>query len=499
MKKFILSLSFTMIIICLLHSDPEKAEWDVKNYFNNSIYKEYNVELNYQNDVPVYYSIKNKKYIMDEYTDLYLSFDNEKNIDDSGKYDFIYKQFLYSKNRSVYNKSAYFVGDESRLELVGTKNSFFQSGINLSSFSISFWVYPVSFSNNEIVLRIGSQYYDKIKDTVEDQSIYAKLNDGRIIWEFKNLFKKDYKTKNSLIMESYNRVLPEKWTHINLTYDANTGIIKEYINGIEEGVLIATENGELDSSVLNLKYNPNNRCIIILAPTFYGAIDEFRIVKKVEKSNFKKYIPEGGVLLSKVEDFGPGGIFINEIITSGSTKNNTDIIYFYRYSNTPFHEEDKYSSNIEWHILGTEDISLKLVRYFQWKVQLLSGNNGNHSPRFRKLALDYKKNDPPSIPKGLQIVAGDGQAAIKWLMNSEKDLKGYKIYYGTSPGIYFGVDSKEGYSPIDVGINNVYKITGLKNNIIYYFSVTAYDNENNHESKFSEEIAVRPMKSLASK
>ena len=493
LKKLI--IFFTIYFSCLsIIGEDSVIHWDINNSFINSIYKEKNVELNYVDNIPAYYSIKKKRYDIDNFTDLYLSFDDNKDYDETNRYKFIYKKFHHSQNIAIYKKSAYFIGEDERLELIGTKKSFFQSGVNLGSFTISFWVYPASFSNNEIVLRIGSQYYNENTDSLEDQSIKAKMIDGRLCWEFNNIFISSNLKKSLLVIKSYSRILPEKWSFVNLTFDSNRGIIREYIDGIEEGILIATEDGTLNSTVLNLQYHPTNRCIIMIAPTFYGAIDEFCIVKKIENINFKKYDTGQGELISNVKDFGEGGIYINKIIPEGVETHNTDLIYFYRYSLKPFDQNDMYSPDIKWHVLSLKNSKSVLIRFFQWKVLFLSGDNGDYSPRFRKLTIKYTKNNPPAKPRGLKVISSEKKVVLKWIMNSEKDLKGYKVYYGTNSGNYFGYDANEGNSPVDVGLLNKFEITGLKSNLIYYFVITAYDDDNHtHESSFSEEISVRVM------
>jgi len=69
---------------------------------------------------------------------------------------------------------------------------------------------------------------------------------------------------------------------------------------------------------------------------------------------------------------------------------------------------------------------------------------------------------------------------LAWDANSESDLAGYVLHYGTSSGNYT--------SNIDVGNTTQYTITGLQSGVTYYFAATAYDN-NNLESTYSQELA----------
>lgn len=61
------------------------------------------------------------------------------------------------------------------------------------------------------------------------------------------------------------------------------------------------------------------------------------------------------------------------------------------------------------------------------------------------------------------------------------DLAGYKVYYGTSAGIYT--------NSVDVGAVTSYQVTDLDNTVQYHFAISAYDSSGN-ESAPSEEIVL---------
>jgi hypothetical protein len=90
-----------------------------------------------------------------------------------------------------------------------------------------------------------------------------------------------------------------------------------------------------------------------------------------------------------------------------------------------------------------------------------------------------------------------GSATLQWNANSETDLAGYRIYYGTSART--GTDPKTctlcGYATkVDVGKVTTYTVSNLTNNTTYYFSVSAYDTSNN-ESAFSAQVSKLISKS----
>ena len=77
------------------------------------------------------------------------------------------------------------------------------------------------------------------------------------------------------------------------------------------------------------------------------------------------------------------------------------------------------------------------------------------------------------------MIAYGATVSLAWDANTESDLAGYKIYYGTTSGNYS--------QSIDVGNTTEYTLTGLAENVTYYIAVTAYDLDNN-ESAYSVEL-----------
>ncbi len=77
-----------------------------------------------------------------------------------------------------------------------------------------------------------------------------------------------------------------------------------------------------------------------------------------------------------------------------------------------------------------------------------------------------------------QAYAGD--VALEWDPNTETDLAGYKIYFGTASRTYS--------TPIAIGLQSTYTVTGLPAGT-YYFAVTAF-NRDGLESAFSNEVST---------
>ena len=73
-----------------------------------------------------------------------------------------------------------------------------------------------------------------------------------------------------------------------------------------------------------------------------------------------------------------------------------------------------------------------------------------------------------------------GTISLAWDADTEPDLAGYKLHYGTGPGVYD--------HSIDVHQVTAYTLTGLTKGQTYYIVATAYDTSNN-ESGYSNEVS----------
>jgi len=76
----------------------------------------------------------------------------------------------------------------------------------------------------------------------------------------------------------------------------------------------------------------------------------------------------------------------------------------------------------------------------------------------------------------------DGTIDLWWAKSDGNDIAGYKVYSGTTPGVYG--------KPLEAGNTNHYQFTGLINNKEYYISVSAYDMDGNESLPSKEIIAI---------
>lgn len=91
----------------------------------------------------------------------------------------------------------------------------------------------------------------------------------------------------------------------------------------------------------------------------------------------------------------------------------------------------------------------------------------------------YYDNTPPSPPKNINTITGDGRVDIYWDSNRESDLSGYNVYYAYSyDGKYTLLGNTEDTYFVDYG---------AENGETYYYAVAAYD-YNGNESDLSYDV-----------
>ncbi len=489
---------FFITMVLLLFSNnsySDSLSWNIGNDFLNTIYATKNVEIVYSDNRASFYKIKKNSLNSFENVDLYLKFDRETTNTFDNNYKYLYSAFTFRDKDAFMTNSALFFKENHRIDLEGNKNSLFQPGSIIDSFSISFWIYPLKLATDEVVFKIGAHYYNEISNSVENQSISTVLDEGILKLRFNNvLFSNDFKKTKNIELISYERIVPGQWSNVIISYNSVEGMAKMYINGVENAIVLTTEDGTCYTSPLSLFYNVRNRCVISIAPGFIGSIDEFIINRGRDVTILDNYVSDGGEIISEVTKLDDYSVTLKNVVFDHDLGlDYSDIKYYVKFSDTTFYRDStNVIRDVQWIELSNDLIKNTKAQFFQWKAVLLPGRGGNASPVFRGLTLEYEKDFPPSTPLGVRVVSENGTIKLKWNHNTERDLKGYKIYYGTKSGHYFSSDSLQGESPLKISAINQFELTGVKKNLIYYIAITAYDDiAGTHESEFSEEVFIR--------
>ena len=352
---------------------------------------------------------------------------------------------------------------------------------SINSFTIEFYLNPYQIRMNSKVLSKISIHNNG--DASEYSGIRASIIDGKLIWQFDNLFMYNGEYSN-IILSSGESLKPNEWRHHSVSFDAKTGKLAKYIDGLEEEVLYLTSTGDINGSpymlnINNIIYDP-----LYLGQGFIGGIDAFSFTPIFKKNfNLYKYL-KNGEIISEVIDFTNNNIFIDSINYKANISNGTYMDIYYRISDNYFLPEDNF---IEWKPLNGNNIINERGRYIQVRAQFESDTERTLSPILNNMEIVYHNGKAPQKPINLTATAVNNSAVLRW-EGSHENITGYKIYYGTKSGIYNNADN----IPIIVGNQTEYVINGLRNGEIYYFTITAIGGEGgNIESAFAEEVFVR--------
>jgi hypothetical protein len=472
-------------------------------------------------------------------TDLTLSFNRgaaSLTRDDTGNYRVAYASYMHSKRDGAIGRgAARFFNLDHRVEVETAENQWLGSCGDLGSFTIELRVKPVSFSDASLFSRVG--YLSGRRNGIE-----IALNDGRPVSRMYGIFKNMTGQRVDVVLNRAKRLTENRWHHYSVSYDRATGRLASYLNGEEQEVVYVSENGE---PVINT-YEPSFQCedkpIVVVGKNFFGYLDEIRVaqrhiedLKKQADIAVKRYrrpvthdrVPSNreGVVTSPVYELPSTGTMVRQFEWKEEAPARTFIWMEFRMSDRLFGAQE---DGPQWYRIanGQRNIFLKKTpdgdflrgRYYQWRAHLIPSPEGSRSPSLGAVTMNYELDIPPHAPPGLEAVQSDTSLRLRWKKNVDADILGYRIYYGTAPGKYEGVIStvngqriagaSGGYVSVDLtnGVieenslldrHRVLTYPLLKNNVLYFFSVSAYDSYKpgtpfNHESKRSGEVAARP-------
>ncbi|MDR2159935.1 MAG: fibronectin type III domain-containing protein [Treponema sp.] len=404
------------------------------------------------------------------------------------------------------------------------RDALFAAGGRIGDFSLEFWLYPFNMENGERILGWrasvsgGAGGGDTVPPTGEAlyQSIRCTAAKNRLRWDFDGFFVSPGGTgRINLSLGGSRPVVPKTWSHHLIRFDADTGLLEYLVNGNTEAIEYAAAPGREGGEVYRPLVGEGGR--FVLGERFTGLMDEFILWKGWEEPRLPRYAAGGGRLVTRSIDMGEGnsgvlridaaggrtlvsgGAVLNEHGTNGTFRFADDaaVQFFLRTADVPYawREED-------WRPVtpGTDLPDIFRGRYVQLAADFYPSGDGEASPYLEEIRLTWRPDEAPLPPALLSAVAGDGVVQLDWRPSSDADTLGYLVYYGTVKGDYFGDDALQGASPIDAGSRTGLRIGGLKNGVLYYFAVAAYDRKGAgntgpyHAGVFSREVSARPLR-----
>ena len=212
---------------------------------------------------------------------------------------------------------------------------------------------------------------------------------------------------------------------------------------------------------------------------YTGFLDELRLSRRfVEAPALARFAAASGTAVSRLVDLGTTATRVVRIETVQSTPADSALFYYYRLSDDARRDPPSADPSAGWMPFapgaGLPEAARAAAGCSCWS----SCSPTAGAPRRRALSsihVVYEPHLPPLAPAGLVATPGNGKVTLSWRRVDDPEVKGYEVYYGTSPGSYFGEGAAQGASPLDAGDVTQLVITGLENGTLYYFAVAAYD------------------------
>jgi hypothetical protein len=438
-------------------------------------------------------------YTAESATELLLHFDSRGAGDATGAYAFSGDGPAISDAISaVGGASAAFTGNRQGIKLAGASGGMFSAGAAWGDFAIEFWLYPANLADGENVLSwSGSDRGSPQDSALVAQGIICFIRDRRLVWDFTNIFKLPGAGRIPVRLTSSRQILPRAWHHHLLRFDSRAGLLEYRVDGVPEAIAHVTDTGSETGSVAFPQLGTAYAGPLVLGAGFTGFMDEMRISRRaVEDPVLSRFLGKTGTATTRIIDLGFSDTRIARIESVTTIPADSGIEFSYQAADT-WGGRKSLKSDTDWipFVPGTDFGESLKARYIQLRVELYPDGTRTKSPRLSSLRVVYEPNLPPAPPAGLVVTPGNGKVTLTWRKVNDLNVKGYLVFYGTSPRNYLGTGASQGDSPIDAGSSTTLEVGGLENGSLYYFAVAAYDTSDpRQQSEFSAEISARPSR-----
>ncbi len=430
----------------------------------------------------------------DAQTEFLLPFDEFATHDASGNYRILSESryAISSQEKKQGSGSALFRRGEGLRLQAEDPGMFFPQQVG-GDFTIEFWLLPHSLQLEADVFLWTAR---EIQQTGErrEQKIRIYIENGRLYWDFDNVFQSPDRVADSVSGGSQTVLVPQHWQHHMLRYESEKGHLEysvdlkvqqiSHIRGQDEYVFFRMEDYQYENFVIG-------RYLV-------GALDNFRISTSYRSPEKLKLVADHGSIVSHVYDTGSLGAQLHMIESDFQSPKNAQIVFQYRMADSIVSPDPETSLATEWQdfIPGRGMSSPATGRYVQCRVIFFSDPELQESPVLRAIQIHYYPNSPVLPPRFVQAETQGSAVLLEWSPVYDSDLAGYEVYYGLSVDNFHGVGSAQGDSPIFVPEGSSLLIEGLGENNLYYFALvsrsrhgTVYGND----VRFSPIVSARPL------
>ena len=383
----------------------------------------------------------------------------------------------------------------------------FSVGRNIGDFSIEFWLYPGGMENGEEALSWTASAGNGA-NTYKNQSLICAVSKNRTEWLVKNFFFSPSSESIDLRLTSSAPLVPKRWSRHLLRFDADTGLLEYLVNGVLEDLVYTTSSGREGGDV----FLPvvGERGSFLLGRRFNGMMDNLRIYRRFVDAAGPGRYPQNGRVQSAPIDLGAQNSAVLSVNASGGVYSNgsggsrqsiqrntgdfnfpggAQIQFFIRASDSPYNWDTE-----AWRTFTPgEPLNTVRGRYIELAACFYPGGDAETTPYLEEIDLVFARKPAPEPPPHLVAAVRDGGVELSWRPSRDESAAGYIVYYGTASGDYFGEGSSSGPSPVDVGKQLSVSIDNLVNGVLYYFSVSSYD-DLGRPGDYSREISARPLR-----
>jgi hypothetical protein len=473
-------------------------------------------------------------------TDLTLSFNKPSPArDDTARYEVRRASYTHMPGQgSLGGGAAYFARRDSRVDIPAAPGLWLGAGEDKGSFTIDFRFRPATLDEGAVLFsRIGAL-------SGLENGIEIRITNRRVRAALKNMFRDSNGITRSITLGKGPELRVGKWYHYTLSFDRITGKVSHLIDENEYDRAFATESGESGIGLLPPFFNRGELPVARIGAGYTGLIDEFRItylpyepLRDTTDIASRRHpevrligrqpVNREGVVTSPVYDFPSSGTMVNLFEWKENLPAGTHIWFEIRTADEYFEKDE---AEPRWYRIENHQRNIYLKqtangllrgRYFQWRAHLIGSPEGSQAPVLSDIRMSYELDGPPRPPLLVEVTeAGDEYFIVRWKKNVDHDILGYNIYYGVKSGEYTGIIryinngrivNRPGSSWVQVRVDNaavdanreryvrgMLDYPRIKNNILYYVAVTAYDSyrpdtQFNHESAKSKETSARPF------
>jgi hypothetical protein len=452
------------------------------------------------------------EYAPDSATELLLHFDGTATADATGAYSLGGTAPVISPSvTALGGGSAAFTGKRAGLLLSGPADGMFAPGAAWADFSIEFWLYPATLSDGETVVSWNGFAREGASTTTGaasqgtgtaavqvGQSLRCYVRDRKLTWDFQGLFELPGGGRLPVTLAGTRQLLPRAWHHHLLRFNSREGLLEYRIDGVPEAIVHTTDTGSESGSIAVPIVGHALSGPLAVGERLTGFLDELRISRRfVEDPALARFSGAAGAVTTTIIDLGHSSTRVVRIDAVTTTPADTGVAYFYQAANAWNGRKLLAPTTAEWTQFtpGTDFKDTLKTRFLQIRVELYPDGSRTRTPHLSDLSIVFEPNVAPPPPAGVVATPGNGKVTLAWRAVKDLTVKGYKVYYGTTPHNYLGTGAGQGDSPLEAGTATTITIDGLANGSLYTFAVTAYDDsEPRQESEFSAEVSARPSR-----